>query len=241
MNGFEITHLVWDSDFFGFSVGKVRQTSRTVDADELLQFMRLNRLTLLYWHTPYRLPLEFEKHFILTQVTLEKPLNSSHISPSTLITEQPESYGRKAADPQLRQLAYQAGWSSRFQVDRKIEKSQFRKLYDIWLERSCLREIADEVLVTTSGEAISGFVTLKVKEEVTKIDLIAVDEKYRGKGVGGVLMNYSEAYALAHGSKALKVVTQSRNEAALRLYAKHGMEIVDTQHWYHIWRNSLEP
>jgi putative acetyltransferase len=49
-----------------------------------------------------------------------------------------------------------------------------------------------------------------------------VPPEQRGRGVGGGLLRFLEAQALAHGRAVLRLETGYRQEAALRLYARAG-------------------
>lgn len=56
-----------------------------------------------------------------------------------------------------------------------------------------------DVIVVEDRERIAGFVKLKIKDGKTiSIDVIANDQAYRGKGVGGALMRYAETIGRAH-------------------------------------------
>ena len=236
----EIERLEWDSAFFGFSVGRFAERSLAIERQEVLHAMHRLSYDLAYWNSPHKLPQEFEPDFVVSQVTFRKSLSIGDLPVSNRQSLIATSYPKQIASEPLRQLAYEAGWSSRFQMDRNIDRAMFHKLYDLWIDRSCLREIADEVLVVQAAEEICGFVTLKVSGDDAQICLIAVGANYRGRGIGGLLMTSVQDHAITCGCTSLKVVTQLNNVAAIKLYEKHEMKLVDTQHWYHIWRNSVE-
>jgi len=74
---------------------------------------------------------------------------------------------------------------------------------------------------------VAGAVALKKHQngqyELTKM---AVDKTYRGRGIGQTLMNAIENYAQETlGLTRLFLLSNTRNEAALRLYARNGWTI----------------
>jgi len=74
------------------------------------------------------------------------------------------------------------------------------------------------------GGEVAGAVALKKhadgQYELTKM---AVDSHYRGRGIGQILMTAIEAYAKdTLGLTRLFLLSNTRNEAALRLYARNG-------------------
>lgn len=54
---------------------------------------------------------------------------------------------------------------------------------------------------------------------------LAVDEDQRGQGVGSALMNAMEDQARSTGSKRLSLDVAAKNEAAQKLYKRHGLKI----------------
>lgn len=77
------------------------------------------------------------------------------------------------------------------------------------------------------GDEVAGAVALKKHDdgryELTKM---AVDSNFRGHGIGQHLMTAIEAYAKNEmGLDYLFLLSNTRNEAALRLYARNGWTV----------------
>jgi GNAT superfamily N-acetyltransferase len=51
---------------------------------------------------------------------------------------------------------------------------------------------------------------------------IAIREKYRGKGIGSMLMERAEEYARSHGSRRMELEVFGKNTGAINLYTKRG-------------------
>ena len=82
---------------------------------------------------------------------------------------------------------------------------------------------------------MKGFITLEKKEHTGIIGLIAVNNKYRGKGVGKALVRGAlSRFQLMKLTKA-EVVTQKRNISAVQFYLKLGFGILRVQNVYHFW------
>lgn len=85
------------------------------------------------------------------------------------------------------------------------------------------------MLVAEDGGKVSGYVLLG---DQAKIELIGVSDAARGQGVGRALVLSAIA---ASGDRDVKVVTQARNVAAMRLYEASGFKVVSADVWYHRW------
>ena len=133
-------------------------------------------------------------------------------------------------------LAIQSGIYSRFNVDERIGKEKFEKMYALWMINSLNRKIAKEVLVFSENNDLSGFVTLGEKNNRADIGIIAVDHISRGKGIGKILMTSAEKWFSDLGYESIQVVTQGDNYPACRLYESCGYEVDTVEFFYHIWR-----
>jgi len=83
--------------------------------------------------------------------------------------------------------------------------------------------LGDEV----AGDEVAGACALKKHEdgryELTKM---AVDPKFQGQGIGQHIMSAVESYAKTElGLDYLFLLSNTRNEAALRLYARNGWTV----------------
>lgn len=129
-----------------------------------------------------------------------------------------------------------------FRINDPASLPAFAELNRRWIERyhhmepSDLAMVADPAIYTRGGGRVisahidgevAGVVALKphgkgadTRWELTKM---AVDARFRGRGVGGALLE--EAHRLAReeiGVKELFLLTNTVLEAAQRLYARHG-------------------
>jgi ribosomal protein S18 acetylase RimI-like enzyme len=234
-----VDRLIWDSGFLGLSVGRATLDGPGVSLAEVRGLLERESLDLLYVSCLAPLPTELDRFHIVDQVRYS----------GSVLPIQPTRFGQNdprisehpldEADESLFQRTLEAGWSSRFQLDRNFSHGKFEQLYRIWINRSCLREIADKVFWILDGSDVSGFITAKVDGKVCRIGLIAVAANCQGQGLGKALMWSTAQFAQDRGCSTLEVVTQAVNHAAIRLYESFGLSRVETRHWYHFWRSEL--
>ncbi len=229
----EIEDLSWDTNFFGFKVGRIPAGAQQFSADRVYQTMKQQALGLVYLSSHAERP-DLRDQYIVSQVLLSiaPAIAVKKTSPTGL---ELRSLPVGPPPPSLFQMALEAGWSSRFRLDDRISEDQFRDIYRIWIERSCLREMADEVYVVLDDTQIAGFVTIVRQSTDFQIGLISVSTAYRRRGIGRKLLDAAAQYALSSGASSLSVITQRNNEAALRLYQSMGFRTEQTAHWYHFW------
>jgi len=75
---------------------------------------------------------------------------------------------------------------------------------------------------------IGGFVTCVARGDELFVDMLALDGKHQGAGVGGALLRRAEKYGAAFGCKTMRLYVNDDNERGIRFYRKHGMAPV----WY---------
>jgi dTDP-4-amino-4,6-dideoxy-D-galactose acyltransferase len=235
--------LTWDSDFFGFPVAKVVAELDDWSLNKTLAGARAAGIRLLYYLSiedhpvPSRLLKEFTGALVDRRVTFGKagpgPACPA-LSSSWSICEFPQVLPTQ----ELLELAVAAGAFSRFAVDPRIPRSQCAKLYESWMQQSCLGEMADCVLGAFEAGPFSpclGMITLAFAEDEARIGLIAVQAKARGKGIGSALIQAAHRKMAERGICRAVVITQLANVPACRLYERCGYRICDVQNYYHFW------
>jgi len=82
--------------------------------------------------------------------------------------------------------------------------------------------IAGVAAVTTDQEPEYAQVGWNIEEPAIVVHRLAVDPEFRGAGVAGALMRKAEEVALECGISAVRVDTNTQNEATQRLFPKLG-------------------
>jgi glycosyltransferase involved in cell wall biosynthesis/ribosomal protein S18 acetylase RimI-like enzyme len=126
-------------------------------------------------------------------------------------------------------LAASAHSDTRFFFDTGFPDGRAGVLYERWVCRG-LDEADRQLLVAEEEGEILGY--LLTTASPPSIDLIAVADRARRKGVGAALVDA----AVEHSpTSPFEVVTQARNVAALRLYESAGFRVAKAEVWYHRW------
>jgi ribosomal protein S18 acetylase RimI-like enzyme len=122
--------------------------------------------------------------------------------------------------------------SDRFHVDLGIPNSAADKIKENWI-RNSVKGRADIVFLVRSDEGkATGFNACMFDGKTAAIDLIGVDGRHQGKGLGRLLVQS----AISHYSgkaRCLRVGTQSTNEQSIALYKAMGFDLVDTSVTFH--------
>jgi dTDP-4-amino-4,6-dideoxy-D-galactose acyltransferase len=145
---------------------------------------------------------------------------------------------RELPSSRLIDLSVAAGAFSRFRLDPRIPAQAFARLYQTWITRACLGELADRVLVASRSEKVDepmGLITMSAGEGAGSIGLVAVAEEERGRGVGTLLMRAAHDWLARRGCNTVSVATQLDNRPACRLYEKCGYRLTDCESRYHFW------
>jgi dTDP-4-amino-4,6-dideoxy-D-galactose acyltransferase len=225
-----IDRLDWDSECFGYEVGRL-----IIDNPENFNPEELPALTkgysLVYIFSKEEITTRF-KNFIAVDRKVLLKRETAHLAGDFINIL---SY-RGSVTEQLLKLALQSGEFSRFKTDTSFRNNEFLKLYSVWIRNSVDRTIADDMFVFGEEDEIQGFISLANKGPVADIGLVAVDSAYRGLGIGTTLVRYAIDQAYSSGCSEIKVVTQFENKAAMSLYEKNGFTISDLTYIYH-YRN----
>lgn len=226
----EIDKLEWDSNLFGYNVGRLDDTNfRSQDSSDF---------KLLYLYSDKEI-IELEKNLVDKKITFIYQISDSRISgeQSSNILIQP--YEDLIHDyNELLTLTYESGIYSRFYVDKNFQNNEFEKLYKIWIDNSLKKINALDVFVAVEEKTILGFVTLERKTpEIAAIGLIAVSSRVRGKKIATNLIQHIKKIAKENNFKQIQVVTQLDNLPAVKLYESNGFKLNEVKYIYHIWNN----
>ena len=224
-----VIELPWDSTFFNFKIGKI-----TINSLDEINFEDINTFDLIYVYANEKLILtnKLEIKLVDEKITFQKNdlknrdnfdlINGYVIKEIISVTSD------------LKKLVLQSGNYSRFKIDSNFNQQKFQELYYEWIDNSVYGNLADIVLGVFHLNKVVGFVTLKKHLSFSRIGLIAIDETYRGLGLGKLLLSYMEKYCLDNNINTLEVVTQNNNPACL-FYSSCGYLETNKSYIYHLW------
>ena len=220
----QLEKLLWDIEFFEFSVGKVTISGELKNIDDLLNSIPF-RLLYVFSNQILNIECTISSKMITYGRTLE---NISYEGESVFYTDlEPDSV--------LFSLAYISGKYSRFYMDPNIQETKFKELYRQWVINSVNKSFADEIIVRKIKDEIVGMITVKKQGAIGQIGLFAVGEEFQGKGIGRDLILCGMQYLQKFGCKEVTVQTQKENINACRFYEKLDYKIYNEEFVYHCW------
>ncbi|SFO48278.1 Ribosomal protein S18 acetylase RimI [Algoriphagus ornithinivorans] len=221
-----ITSLPFDSELFGYPVGKY-QVSENWNEAEFREIA--SDFQLVYLFSKFQLDLNSPEILETDRKVVFEKILEHNKENRELVKE----YQGPLTDD-LITLAYASGEYSRFKTDQRLKFDEFEKLYQVWIGKALERT---EVLIF--GE-MEGMLTCEVKENTTQIGLFAVKESSRGKGIGESLLIKAESRAFEKGANKIMIATQEKNIPATSLYRKMGYKIASKTFIYHYWNEEFK-
>jgi len=232
--------LKWDSDFFGFQVGR-SDNSETLAPDQLLKKAKDLGFKLIYLFLEkpvnpgftnqackfHEFNLMEEKVIFIKEINRNSPLPSTNVS----VCDQNEFSKYKE---RFYELGVASGHYSRFLHDSHIPTSKFRELYRRWVDNG-INNQSSNIIYSQNENSISGFVTLDYEKSHTNIGLFAVSEEFRRKGIGQLLMKKIETLTSHRKLNKIQVTTQRQNKMACNFYQKLSFLEKTSFLTYHIW------
>ena len=149
----------------------------------------------------------------------------------TIVSERPSiDMARPDDEAQVLAIAEKAFTSSRFYMDKKIGFERASRIKREWVGNFFNGTRGDALYVGREGSAVTGFILMIGNV----IDLIAVDEKYKRRGIGRALIQ-----AAANKAGPLKAGTQINNAASISMYQNAGFTFDGAQYVLHRHGESL--
>lgn len=241
-----IEELPWDTEHFGVRVGELRVGRASADEVRAVLEASAAQFELVYVRNANTNAMsqdvletfngeQTDTRAVFERSSLQLPKEGNPPPAGELRRAQPGSNSSA-----LRSLARQVAEHSRFQNDTRFPPSWVSTLYETWLARSIEREHADEVLVWWLDDEPVGLYTIKVAGDCGTLDLFAVDEGQRGKGIGAALLRAGLLWMQERGLSRASVTTQLSNPVC-KLYRGFGYSLAETEDIYHLWPNAEEP
>ena len=233
----DVERLPWDSDFFGFEVGRVIVSKDDVlDAGKLRKAIEGLNVELAYVFLPGEVDAGQECHrevlvsmsgkLVDHKVTFVKRLVARAGEPTDVVSA-------TSLTPEIESLAYGSGWCSRFAAEDRL-RPFFCPMYKRWLQND-FRD--GKVFVRLSGEGKPiGLTTVSVRNGIGCVGLMAVDAGHCRKGVATALLHAAEEWLLRQGVCECRVVTQHDNIAGMALYSRCGYEVRTRYEVWHVWK-----
>ena len=228
----EIIQLKWDTDFFGYKVGKLLLNDNNLDENLLIN--NDFKLIYLFCKEPLSEDLVKKHNLFLSDEKIDLITNVSNLTYNQFENE--NLVELTILDDNLLDLTFQSGHFSRFKIDSNFKNNEFETLYTAWIEQSISHKNADKVIGFSINNKVVGFITFVLKNNMFDIGLIAVNEQHRSLKIGKQLLTYVFNYSLSKNVDFVTVTTQNKNQGALNFYLKNGFSINKTTYIYHLWK-----
>lgn len=234
--------LDWDSEFFGVTAYKTTMTC-AADVDRLAEAYASQTGRTFYTainvnnrnEINRKMTETFGKNLFLADINLsfwksvgaERPLPETDGFTVTITNSLPY-------EPEVVRIAGNFIYS-RFFNDTRLGEKRF-DIYRSWVTNAFDQPDRYYVLARAQ-ERVLGFILFSFNaDQSVTIELLAVDEAYRGKHVGTVLMQHLERFLHTRRVEKYYVGTQVSNIAAINFYFHNGFQIYRVNSIYHLWK-----
>lgn len=124
---------------------------------------------------------------------------------------------------------------SRFHMDPLIPNPLADRIKAEWAANYFRGKRGDQMVVGVFDGRIVGFLQLlRTPEQTLIIDLIAVDKRFRGRGLAKKMCRYAETNT--EGMALYRVGTQVTNLSSIRLYQRLGFSFTGASYTFHFHR-----
>lgn len=244
---YTIFPVEWDTKFFGFPIGRINLTPG-FSQEQLAETLKAGKrdFRLIYVFLKDRGPDEipgleapcvcFDRKRVYEKV-LEK--SAPELDPRLRL------YTESACTKRLEALAVISGYHSRFFKDPKIQPF-YEQLFLTWINNSVLGGTADAIWIWKGDDGKpSGLATVRVVRnsdpdsgKITKearIGMIAVEEKYRGRGAATNLLKACEYWSISLDLSKTSMLAPADIPEYCRICEKAGYSPGTEVSVYHYW------
>jgi ribosomal protein S18 acetylase RimI-like enzyme len=235
-----VRYLQWDSDFFGLSVASLDGGHLQAETSKVaFDWCMKEKIRCLYFLAngtdSQTLQYAYKAGFKFVDVRVEMEFDLRNLQKTQVPSLEIKPVTKRVELGCIQTLARKSHTDSRFFKDLNFNRTKCEKLYEKWINSDFERGnifgfFPDE------KEIVKGYITFTMESlAVARIGLIAVQNHYRGRGVGSELLNKTIATSRKLNAKKIIVVTQATNTSAIKLYEKAGFRISDVKLWFHKW------
>jgi dTDP-4-amino-4,6-dideoxy-D-galactose acyltransferase len=240
VSDFNCQRLEWDSEFFGFPVGRLDGNDLgSMPTQEFVSWCESQRMRCVYCLigcgdlVAVRKVLALGFDYVDVRITLEaenlEPANPAFSGPFVV------RHCQEVDLPFIKEIAARSHFSTRFFADRRFPAHLSAEMYEIWIEKA-YADRTGILFVAEVGGYIAGYIACrKVDSSEGQIDLLAVGKESQGLGIGRALIAAGARWFCENGIVDSRVITQGRNDPALRLYQSCGYRVISSELWFHWW------
>lgn len=183
----------------------------------------------------------FKTAFVQKEILFEKSFSNNKNSYShfqsdiTVLRKKKKKFYSKKKRELLSKLCANSFTKSRFFEDKNINIKFAKKIKSLWINNFFKNKRADYLFIKEINNKPIGFLLIKKINKNFIIDLVAVEKKFRGRGIASELLKYCEYYLLKkNNSFKISALTQSLNFESIKFYKKNNYKIKQTGYVYHL-------
>lgn len=227
-----IEYLEWDSNFFKLKVGKI--SYENVKHLEYLHEIKNSNYDLIYIFNKINNPYTnlINSYLVDTKLNFTRKINNERLP---LIDKNITLYESNICSKEIVNLCIVSGEYSRYKLDERFKESDFINLYTTWVENALNRTKKEKIFIYTEGGQDVGLIIVSFKEKIAVIEILAVDENHRGKGIAKKIINAALLEGVKNNCTEIRVATQKKNLPSSQLYSSCGFEIFEATDIYHLW------
>lgn len=239
---FNCFSLEWDTEYFGIKSARVnlKGNIEEINQEKIINFCKSYNFTTIFNHDNAKSNNEWigkKTHAFLTDINIQ----FTKITKGIPDFEDDLTYVQNFCpwDDKIIKIAKSAFLYSRFFNDLSLPEKQALNIYSYWTECAFNKENKFFVITKRSND-VAGFIlfSMDAENKSAVIELLAVDEKFRGQKIGMSLISQMEAFTYKNGIDTIKVGTQADNTIAVRFYTAAGFQYSGCNSVYHLWNST---
>lgn len=235
---YECKYLQWDTDYFGINSARVnlhgivkeQAQNDIIEFCKEYDFVTISNIENIKENN-YWIGTKTNAFLVDINVQFMKVLKGK----STYQSDNTYVVNNLPGNKQIIDIAKKTFFHSRFFNDPKLSETQAQNIYLYWT-KCAFGQPNKHFVVCERGGNIVGYILFSLNEDISIIELIAVDEKYQRQGIGKLLIQTMESFVIGQGTYKIKVGTQVNNAFAIQFYSGSGFTYVGCRSIYHLWR-----
>jgi GNAT superfamily N-acetyltransferase len=235
--------LEWDSEHFGFPIGRVVGSKLDRDAVARVdEWCHAHGARCLYFladagdSETSRVAAESGFRVVDLRITVRRSFRGL----GDLGFDEPAGMAAgevaEAELDSLRALASASHRGTRFYFDGGFPLERCDALYEAWIDRG-FRDPSRRLRVASVEGTPGGYQVIgpPAADQSRPLELVAVDPRLHGRGVAAALILSSMRLIQSEGGEETWTILSPRNVASMRLHEKLGFLTERVQIWHHKW------
>ena len=234
-----------DEERFGIRVAKAPEVTQDI-LPSIMDYCSKNAVDMLIARCPCSeqssVQIMEQNGFLLMDTILYSKLDLLTVPPPQA-PEDPAGFVvrsvRAGEADTVRTLAAECfkGYKGHYHSDPKLEPAKCEEIYPDWAYRTCIsRDVADKVIVGDMGNALLGFVTLRlVDPNECYVDLVGIVPGRQGRGRYRSFLIHIMEWARSQEAKHLVAPVSITNVLTQNMIVHYGYRLSYSDYVFHKW------